>query len=165
VTDTAVTGVIPPGGGPAAAPGVEVVAGVEVHDLVERSEQVIQALRQQLEAALREAEEAERQLASHPGAARLGGSATRGQADPTEQIAVVAPKGAGVEAGPRTTVVSRPRATTAVATDPIGGEASGYRHSASAPVTGWARAFTSHLVLKIGALLTVVAVLLLVFVS
>jgi hypothetical protein len=150
VTD--VTEVARPGSSPDGAGAVEVVAGAEVQALVEHGEQVIQALRQQLEAAVQEAEEAERQVASHPAAALLG----PGPSDPTEQMAVTAP-GHGAGTGPRTTVVSRPRATPAA--DGSGaGEASGYRHSASG-----SGLFSSHLTLKLGVLLAVLAVLLLLF--
>jgi len=166
VTDLALTGVVPAGNGPDAAPtvpAVEVVAGIEVQALVEHSEQAIQALRRELEEALREAEEAERQAASHPGVAHLAESINQGWTDPTGQTAIVAPVGDAVGAGPRTTVVSRPRATPAAADGSGTSGAPGHRHSASDPVSGWAGAFTSHLVLKIGVLLTLVAVLLLVF--
>ena len=46
----------------------------------QHSEQVIQALRQQLEVELREAEDAEQRVATHPGAARL----VHDRSDPTE---------------------------------------------------------------------------------
>jgi hypothetical protein len=163
VTDVAVTNLSPPEGGRPAPPAVEVVAGVEVQALVEHSEHVIQALRQQLETALRESEDAERQVASHPAVALLGQAATLSQLDATAQNSVVAPASDGVATGPRTTVVSRPRAVPGAAAAAGPGEATGHRHSASGPGRGLAGAFKSHLVLRIGALLTVVAVLLLVF--
>jgi hypothetical protein len=140
----------PVGPGPDAPPTVEVVAGAEVQTLVEHSEQVIQALREQLEVALREAEEAEQRVATHPAAARLA----PGRSDPTAPIAVTPPGIDSPGAGPRTTVVSRPRVTPAEADDP----ATGYQHSASG-----SGLFKSHLVLKLGVLLAVLAVLLLLF--
>jgi hypothetical protein len=153
VTDVTVTQMPPVGPEAYAAPTVEVVAGAEVRALVEHSEQVIQALQQELEVALREAEEAEQRVASHP-AARLGPD----RSDPTEQIAVTAPANGTAGAGPRTTVVSRPRAASAAADDSGAGQGSGYQHSASRPGL-----FTSHLVLKLGVVLAVLAVLLLLF--
>jgi hypothetical protein len=135
-----------------AAPTVEVVAGAEVRALVEHSEQVIQALRQQLEEALREADEAEQRVASHPAAGLLAHDGS----DPTEQIAVTGSANGTAGAGPRTTVVSRPRAAAA---DSSGnGQASGHQHSSSG-----SGLFSSHLVLKLGVLLAVLAVLLLLF--
>jgi hypothetical protein len=144
----------PAGPAPDAPPTVEVVAGVEVQALVEHSEQVIQALRHQLEVALREAAEAEQRVATHPAATLL----VHDRWQPTEQIAVTAPGDDSPRAVPRTTVVSRPRVTPAAADGSGAGQASGYQHSASGPGL-----FKSHLVLKLGVLLAVLAVLLLVF--
>jgi hypothetical protein len=154
VTDVAVTQMAPVGPEAPAAPTVEVVAGVEVQALVEHSERVIRALRQQLEVALREAEEAEQRVASHPAAALVG----HDRSDPTAQIAVTAPADGAAGAGPRTTVVSRPRATPAAAQGSGAGPASGYQHSASG-----SGLFRSHLVMKLGVLIALLAVLLLLF--
>jgi hypothetical protein len=152
VTDVAISPTALNGTGPQADPAVEVVAGPEVQALVAHSEQVIQALRQELEVALREAEEAEHRVTSHPAAVLLG----HDQSDPTAPVAITPPGPDGTGAAPRTTVVSRPRANAA---DGRGaGESSGYQHSA--PGSGL---FRSHLVLKLGVLLAVLAVLLLLF--
>jgi hypothetical protein len=140
------------GAGPHAEAAVEVVAGPEVQALVAQSERVIQALREQLEVALREAEEAERRLTSHPAAALL----VRDGSEPTAPISITAPEHEGTGSGPRTTVVSRPRGNWAEG--PGAGESSGYQHS-----TSGSGLFRSHLVLKLGVLLAVLAVLLLLF--
>lgn len=77
----------------------DVIPGAVVRHLVERSEREIDVLRQQLEAARRQADDDEARVAGLPGALppprRAGG--------PTE--------GAGSTARPRTTVVSRPRSS------------------------------------------------------
>ena len=129
------------------------IAGPEVQALVEHSEQVIEALRQ----AARWWRCGRRRRPNngwrrHPAAAW---SATV-RSDPTEQIAVTAP----VNGSHR----RRPPDDGGVAPsgDPdrrLGsGEASGYQHSASG-----SGLFSSHLVLKLGVVLAVLAVLLLLF--
>ncbi len=85
--------------------GAEVIGAAVVRDLIERNEQEIEVLGRTLEAALREAEEAEQRVAARSGGAPLPVPPDDGARGPGE----TAP-GQRPEAAPRarTTVVTRP---------------------------------------------------------
>jgi hypothetical protein len=128
-------------------PTHEVVPGDQVRELVDRKERDIEALRLELHTALQEAAEAELRLAEHPGAA-------------------VAAEDGSTTPGPQTTVVTRlPVAAPAAGPAPDRGPA--HRRSTSAaaaePELGWLRFLGSHLVVKLGIALTVLALVLLFF--
>jgi hypothetical protein len=128
------------------APTHEVVPGDEVRELVGRREREIEALRLELRAALQEAAEAELRLAERPDAPV-----------PAEELST-AP-------APRTTVVTRlPVAAPDARPAPDRGPA--HRRSSSAvadPDLGWLRFLGSHVIVKLGIALTVLALVLLFF--
>ncbi len=80
----------------------EVIPGAVVEELVERNESQIDALRRQLDAALDQAEEAERKVAELSGTPYSSVLADDGPGD----------RGRHSPRPPRTTVVTRPRPTT-----------------------------------------------------
>jgi hypothetical protein len=132
-------------------PAQEVVPGDEVRELVARKERDIEALRLELQGALQEAAEAELQLAQHPDASEPAGAAEEPSTAPA----------------PRTTVVTR-LPVAAPETRPASGRGPAHRRSTAAATAadeqlGWLRFFRSHLIVKLGIALTVLALLLLFF--
>jgi hypothetical protein len=134
------------------------IPGDLVRQLVADKEEEITALLGQLEVALREADAAERHLAGHPSVSLLGELP-----DVADRVAPI-PK----QDRPRTTVVSRPpvdqlgirSSATSTAKSPSHGSATaGQREDAGR----WSRLATSHLVLKAGIVITIVALALLKF--
>jgi hypothetical protein len=135
---------------PDPAPTHEVVPGDEVRELVARKEREIEALRLELQGALQEAAEAERRLARLPAAAE--------PSEPAEESST-AP-------APRTTVVTR-LPVAEPETRPASGRGPAHRRSTASTAAdeqlGWLRFFRSHLIVKLGIALTVLALLLLFF--
>jgi hypothetical protein len=138
---------------PDPAPTHEVVPGDEVRELVARKEREIEALRLELQGALQEAAEAERRLARLPAAAEPAEPA-----EPAEESST-AP-------APRTTVVTR-LPVAEPETRPASGRGPAHRRSTASTAAdeqlGWLRFFRSHLIVKLGIALTVLALLLLFF--
>lgn len=128
------------------APTSEVVPGDQVRELVDRKERDLELLRLELQAALQEAAEAEFRLAERPDASV---AAEEGSAPPA----------------PRTTVVTRlPMA--APDARPAHDRGPAQRRSTSAvadPELGWLRFLGSHVIVKLGIALTVLALVLLFF--
>jgi hypothetical protein len=130
-------------------PTSEVVPGDQVRELVDRKERDIQILRLELQAALQEAAEAELRLAERPDASV---AAEDGSAPPAPPA-------------PRTTVVTRlPMA--APDARPAHDRGPAHRRSTSAaadPELGWLRFLGSHVIVKLGVALAVLALVLLFF--
>jgi hypothetical protein len=127
-------------------PTHQVVPGDEVRGLVDRKERDIEMLRLELQAALQEAAEAELRLAARPDAPV---PAEAGSAPPA----------------PRTTVVTRLPVASPDA-GPTPGRGPAHRRSTSAaadPELGWLRFLGSHVIVKLGIVLTVLALVLLFF--
>jgi len=127
------------------SPDREVVPADQVRELVDRKERDIELLRLELNAALHEAAEAELRLAQRPDASVPAGE---GSTPPA----------------PRTTVVTR----LPVAPDvrPAHDRGPAHRRSTSAaaePELGWLRFLGSHVIVKLGIALAVLALVLLFF--
>jgi hypothetical protein len=170
-----------------------VIAGTVVRQLVDRNEREIDELLRELEAALAEADAAERLVAGHPAATLLGlefgafapeGVDTRPPA--TFTASAPATGGAATSAAatsgsatsdpgtvtrrptsatrPRTTVVVRPR-SSGPPTAASGGPATapGIVLADTGATAGWVQRFQTHWMAKVGVAVTLVAVLLLKF--
>jgi hypothetical protein len=156
VTDLAVS---EPGADPNPAPTHQVVPGDEVRELVARKERDLEALRLELRAALQEAAEAERRLAERP-------DAPVPVPAPAEEATTATSTTAPTTPAPRTTVVTRlPVATPDARPASDGSPAHRRSRSATAadPELGWLRFLGSHVIVKLGITLTVLALLLLFF--
>ena len=134
------------------------VPGDRVRELVADREKEIAALLGELERALGEAHAAEKRLAGHPSVSLLGQlpDETDGVHPMTRQDR------------PRTTVVSRPPVEQLGSRNPatsISGPASHRSTTEGQPGDAgrWSRLVTSHLVLKAGIIITIIALALLKF--
>ena len=131
---------------PDPTPNHEVVPGDQVRELVDRKERDLELLRLELHTALQEAAEAEHRLAQRPDGA------------------VPAEEGSTPPA-PRTTVVTRlPMAPDA---RPAHDRGPAHRRSTSGaaaePELGWLRFLGTHVIVKLGIALAVLALVLLFF--
>jgi hypothetical protein len=127
-------------------PTPEVVPGDQVRELVDRKERDIELLRLELHSALQEAAEAELRLAERSVAAEDG------SAPPAPPA-------------PRTTVVTR-LPLAAPDARPAHDRGPAHRRSTSAaadPELGWLRFLGSHVIVKLGVALAVLALVLLFF--
>jgi hypothetical protein len=88
------------------AAGPDLITGAVVSDLVDRNERQIEALQQELSAALHEAEESERRIVELAGSLPVGWPADGGNPDPG---GTASDSGGKHSRRPRTTVVSRER--------------------------------------------------------
>ncbi len=166
----------------------DVIPGTVVRQLVDRNEREIEGLLRELEAALAEADEAERLVAGHPAATLLGlefgafapvdvdtrtaatftapsrvtGSAATSAAATSGAATVTRRPTSATRA--RTTVVVRPRPSgppTAASGGP--GTAPGIVLADTGATAGWVQRFQTHWMAKVGVAVTLVAVLLLKF--
>jgi hypothetical protein len=145
------------------------IPGDLVRDLVAGKEQEITALLGELELALRDAAEAERRLADHPSASLVADLADEDDAVPAEAGMPQTTDGAATTGErPRTTVVSRPRIAQTGTDDSAASTSNPASDRPSTVEPGedsgrWSTLVTSHLVLKVGIVITLVALALLKF--
>ena len=145
---------------PVSGVDVDVMPGDVVRTLFDRNEQVLAALRLELDEAERETDAAESRVRSHPALGLLA-------PDEVEVLVPAAREAAGglplAALPPRTTVVRRPRATPSAADGGPEARGDGGAGTADDTRTRAARLVTSHWVWKAGVAVTVVALLLLKF--